>query len=95
MPATKIATCCYCGTGAALVLTGTTRHHLACASCGAPLSQMTVLPAAPARPVTKVKPSHQIYPDKHRPKPEKRKKSKKLGSILWDKFEDLIDDILD
>ena len=33
----KVTTCCYCGTRAALVLSGTTRHELACGSCGAPL----------------------------------------------------------
>ena len=34
---TKIATCCYCGTRAALVLTGKHRHELSCSGCGAPL----------------------------------------------------------
>mgnify|MGYP001627923398 FL=1 len=43
---TKIATCCYCGTRAALVLTGETRHELSCSSCGAPLHDMKLMPAA-------------------------------------------------
>ena len=40
---TKIATCCYCGTRAALVLRGRDRHELSCAACGAPLHDMKML----------------------------------------------------
>lgn len=40
---TKIATCCYCGTRAALVLSGQERHELACSKCGAPLHEMKML----------------------------------------------------
>lgn len=40
---TKIATCSYCGTRAALVLRGKERHELACSSCGAPLHEMKML----------------------------------------------------
>ncbi|WP_371054488.1 hypothetical protein [Rhodosalinus sp. K401] len=58
--ATKIATCTYCGTRAALVLRGDTRHELSCAACGAPLHDLKMLradavearggrPAQPAR----------------------------------------------
>ena len=36
----KIATCCYCGTRAALQLRGDVQHELACASCGAPLHNL-------------------------------------------------------
>lgn len=43
---TKIATCCYCGTRAALVLRGERRHELSCASCGAPLHDMKLMPTA-------------------------------------------------
>ncbi len=42
----KIATCCYCGTRAALVLRGDGRHELSCAACGAPLHEMKAMPAA-------------------------------------------------
>lgn len=42
----KIATCCYCGTRAALVLRGHTRHELSCAACGAPLHEMKAIPRA-------------------------------------------------
>ena len=37
---TKLATCCYCGTRAALVLRGQTRHELSCAGCGAPIHDL-------------------------------------------------------
>ncbi|WP_113911215.1 hypothetical protein [Roseovarius dicentrarchi] len=40
----KIATCCYCGTRAALVLRGEGRHELSCAACGAPLHDMKAIP---------------------------------------------------
>jgi len=40
----KIATCCYCGTRAALVLRGHGRHELSCAACGAPLHEMKAMP---------------------------------------------------
>lgn len=46
-PASKIATCCYCGTRAALVLRGEARHELACSNCGAPLHDLKHLPAHP------------------------------------------------
>lgn len=45
MPGTKIATCCYCGTRAALVLKGRERHELSCSACGAPLHEMKMLRA--------------------------------------------------
>ena len=41
---TKIATCCYCGTRAALILTGKTRHELSCQGCGAPLHDLKMMP---------------------------------------------------
>ncbi|SEL01514.1 hypothetical protein SAMN05421666_2787 [Roseovarius nanhaiticus] len=42
----KIVTCCYCGTRAALVLRGDSRHELSCAACGAPLHEMKAMPCA-------------------------------------------------
>ena len=53
-PTNKIATCCYCGTRAALVLTGEVRHELACASCGAPLHDIRLARTA-ARGTTPVR----------------------------------------
>ena len=104
MPAAhKIATCCYCGTRAALVLRGDTRHELSCSSCGAPLHDLKMLrrdvgtgtaPAAtPARP--KPKPVHPYQPH---PKPRKVKKRKKRKGLFrrlvedaWDEIEDIFD----
>ena len=54
MAATKIATCCYCGTKAALVLRGRDRHELTCGNCGAPLRAMKNLPQTEARAATPV-----------------------------------------
>lgn len=42
----KIATCCYCGKRAALVLRGEGRHELSCAACGAPLHEMKAMPCS-------------------------------------------------
>lgn len=103
MPAQKIATCCYCGTRAALVLKGDDRHELVCSSCGAPLHDLKMLrkapeaaparPAAPRRPAPK--PSH---PKQPHPKAVKSKKRKKRKGLLrhfmeeaWDAIEDIID----
>ena len=61
----KIATCCYCGTRAALVLTGRDRHELACSSCGAPLHDLKMLKAAHPGRSGLVKPSPVRKPSKH------------------------------
>jgi len=47
MVAQKIATCCYCGMKAALVLRGKDSHELSCGSCGAPLYDLKRLPVEP------------------------------------------------
>ncbi|MBV0912876.1 hypothetical protein [Anianabacter salinae] len=99
---TKIATCCYCGTRAALVLTGQTRHELACSACGAPLHDMKAL-----RPVSQRPDDHELVrPSRVRggkPKPEprkstgdKRKKKRKspMKRFLSEAF-DVIEDIFD
>lgn len=100
VPATKIATCCYCGTRAALVLTGREHHELACRSCGAPLHQMKRLRAAPeSRPAETFRRPSRGRPGAHDGKemPSKRKRGKrkpfgrKLVSELWDIIEDIID----
>jgi|SRR6056297_2936692 len=48
---TKIATCNYCGTRAALVF-DRGRHELACRACGAPLHEMKAMPL-PEKPARK------------------------------------------
>ena len=103
MAATKIATCCYCGTKAALVLRGQERHELTCSNCGAPLHAMKMLPpqpsqtAAPARQTKRKR--VEKYPEYSRDRPKKRKKSKGFGrrvmSELWDVVEDVVDEIFD
>ncbi|MDJ0629501.1 MAG: hypothetical protein QNJ44_14675 [Rhodobacter sp.] len=91
---TKIATCCYCGTRAALVLKGRERHELACSGCGAPLHEMKVVPLA--RKAEKAPKPAAGYP--HRPKPKKKtKKSSRKGKLRYfarEAFE-LIEDIFD
>ncbi|WP_299790060.1 hypothetical protein [uncultured Marivita sp.] len=65
---TKIVTCCYCGTRAALVLRGESRHELSCAACGAPLHDMKLLRAdAVETPVSSTK------VNTHRPVPKQRR----------------------
>ena len=92
---TKIATCCYCGTRAALVLKGKERHELACSACGAPLHDLKIMPA-PKAEKPKAKPSRPVY--SKRPKPQKKqKKSKKrsrMSHFLGEAW-DVIDDIFD
>ena len=102
MPVTKITTCCYCGARAALRLAGSERHELACATCGAPISKMKMLPAtspapapapqpAPARPAPQ-KPASKL---RERPKKKSRKRRKGLIAKLWDEVKDEIEDIFD
>ncbi|MFX0545582.1 hypothetical protein ACEWPL_008560 [Roseovarius sp. S1116L3] len=62
----KIATCCYCGTRAALVLRGEGRHELSCAACGAPLHEMKAMPCnAPSRNGAQPKPAPRRKPAPH------------------------------
>lgn len=103
MRARKIATCCYCGTRAALVLTGNDRHELACSSCGAPLHDLKMLPkaaggaSAPAARVARPQPKA-VHPKQPHPKPRKVKKRKKRKGLfrhlveeVWDEIEDIFD----
>jgi hypothetical protein len=96
MPATKIATCCYCGTRAALVLRGETRHELSCAACGAPLHDLKAMPVHRTR-AAKTPP---VQPAPRRPEParpakQRRRKRKSLSRYLLSEAFDLIEDILD
>ncbi|MGI1663443.1 hypothetical protein ACRDNQ_14480 [Palleronia sp. KMU-117] len=103
MPHRKIATCCYCGARAALVLTGTARHELACAGCGAPLHDLKMLKADHVEDRRTVKPSPlhdwQGAPDgrpaRPRPGPRKAKRRKGFGRRLFEEAFDLIEDIFD
>ncbi len=95
MTVTKIATCCYCGTRAALALKGDMRHELACAQCGAPLSKMKMLKAEPQATMTSGRPAvdHRLRPEKSRPKKVSRKKTlkRRVLSEIWDAVEDIFD----
>lgn len=103
MPAVKVATCCYCGTKAALVLTGRVNHELSCGTCGAPLSKMKMLPkqvvAAPhnERPLTFTHPTGAAKnPDKKQHKtPKKRSKLRYLGRKAFEEIWDVVEDIFD
>jgi hypothetical protein len=99
---TKIATCCYCGTRAALVL-DKARHELGCASCGAPLHNLKRIPmeapvetAKPreikhSRPLQVKKQEHRLGKLKtHNPKRRKSLFSKALEEIF-----DVVEDIFD
>ncbi|KMW59942.1 hypothetical protein AIOL_000091 [Candidatus Rhodobacter oscarellae] len=97
---TKIATCNYCGTRAALVLTGRTRHELACSGCGAPLHDLKSLPLEPSRKKTRQTReygiSHAPSPKKSKPQ-RKRKKSKKKSRMrgFFEEAFDVLEDIFD
>jgi hypothetical protein len=95
----KIATCCYCGTRAALSFRGTERHELACSNCGAPLHEMKMLRSDAVGDRELVHPSP-IRSSKKRtaPDPRKRRKKKKTKSLssrfmeeIWDAAEDIFD----
>ena len=94
---TKIATCNYCGTRAALVLSGEVRHELACSGCGAPLHDLKLMPARKADRKT-FKPSryerYEKAPKTSR-KPPKKKKRKSTARWLLGEAADLIEDIFD
>ena len=102
MLAQKIATCCYCGMKAALVLRGKVSHELSCVSCGAPLHDLKRLPVetpmkAPKKRSmdpgqhTSHKPMKKVK-SKHKPKKKKRFSFMKAA---FDVIEDVFDDILD
>lgn len=99
MPATKIATCCYCGTKAALVLRGERHHELSCSSCGAPLQALKMLPKQPERATasstTPAHPGPSWVRDAKVKKPKKRKKNKSFKQKAWGEFWDAIEDIFD
>ena len=100
----KIATCCYCGTRAALILRSTGRHELSCSSCGAPLHEMKALPmrsaAAPVRAMPAAAARTAPGPKTRRKPVKKRKKMRKFSPMrafrealdeVWDVVEDTID----
>ncbi len=106
MPNTKIATCCYCGHRATLVLRGRERHELSCAKCGAPLHDLKMLPLAhhgkqnlvkptPAKGYGRPETSDHDKRRTARPKYKKRKKRKSLGRWFVEEAWDVIEDVFD
>ena len=108
MPARKIATCCYCGTRAALVLKGRDRHELACSSCGAPLHDLKQMPmsgsgpagataprATPARPAPRPTHPRAEWGRPERPKHMKKRKSGKRAKKIFEEIWDVVEDIFD
>jgi hypothetical protein len=93
---TKIATCCYCGLRAALVL-DRNRHELTCAGCGAPLHDLKNLPREHPGKTELVRPSG-VRPGTppNKPRKKKRHKSKKriIGKLFEETF-DVLEDIFD
>lgn len=95
----KIATCCYCGTRAALSLRGKERHELACSNCGAPLHEMKMLRSDAVGERELVRPSRiRSEPQSRGNDLRRRKKKKKTKSLsrrfmeeVWDAAEDLFD----
>ena len=82
----KIATCCYCGTKAALALRGQDQHELSCASCGAPLSVMKHI---------KINTEPAVHHYSKQPKIKKAKKKKSAQSRLFKLAFNVLDDIFD
>ncbi|MEM6275808.1 MAG: hypothetical protein AAF714_02585 [Pseudomonadota bacterium] len=103
MRQTKIATCCYCGHRAALVLAGESSHELACSSCGAPIHNLKMLPKSRDKSHKDlVKPSplpgrqdHRTAPSTKSLKPKKQKKKKSFKRRLMGEIFDIIEDIID
>ncbi|MBX2855076.1 MAG: hypothetical protein KTR21_08815 [Rhodobacteraceae bacterium] len=110
----KIASCCYCGARAALTLgdvsrDGFTRHELACANCGAPISMLKRLKveAAPtpvrrpqpqrnrATPQPFAKSPRKAPPRKAPPKKKKRRSPKRRRYSFVEILDDLFDDLED
>lgn len=94
----KIATCCYCGTRAALVLEAG-RHELSCSSCGAPLHEIKRMPTGSHGPRELVHPSpvRNTSPGKpHRAKKKSKKKQKRsMGQLFMAKLADAAEDVFD
>jgi hypothetical protein len=103
---TKIATCCHCGTKAALTL-DVGRHELSCSSCGAPLHDLKRVPQStqPPKPAKRQAVSHhaplrsfQEAPKaaaSKKKKPRKVKKRKGWFRDIAEEVFDFVDDIFD
>ena len=100
MTATKIATCCYCGTRAALVFRGKERHELACSNCGAPLHELKMLRSDAVGERELVRPSPVRNHDGRRinrntKTKSKRRRKKGLAYKVFEEAWDVLEDIFD
>ncbi len=100
MPQTKVATCCYCGTRAALVLTGQGRHELSCSACGAPLHNLKMLKSnhaerSPSEHAFRGKAKKPKKPTQPNHKRSKKKKREGIGAWLAEEIWDAVEDIFD
>lgn len=100
---TKIATCSYCGSRAALVL-GRDRHELACDRCGAPLHDMKRLKSDDAARSDRKevlghgkhkRPYATPEPKKYHSRKRPRKRRKSLMRYVLEEAIDVIEDIFD
>jgi uncharacterized Zn finger protein len=97
---TKIATCCHCGTRATLRV-DRDRHALTCANCGAPLTDIKMLPKAKSKAAVSHqrpkrsfdKPGQADSYKKHKPR-NRKSRSKWFRNIAGEVF-DLVEDIFD
>lgn len=97
---TKIATCCHCGSRAALTL-DRWRHELACASCGAPLHALKSLPIDRPAPIPAVshQPTLRAFSQSGKTRPKVKKTKTKRRKSLWHRIAeeafDVVEDIFD
>ncbi|WP_372836819.1 hypothetical protein [Puniceibacterium confluentis] len=97
---TRIATCCYCGARAALILRGEVRHELSCAACGAPLQDLKRLPVRGPQPggakPHRTRPAGVPAPGRAcKDKRKKVKRRKTLGRRFLDEAFDALEDLFD
>ncbi len=96
---TKITTCCYCGSRAALVLRGKVSHELSCGSCGAPIHVMKRVAieterAKPAQAAPRMAISHKSPPKSFK-RPQKKKRRKSALRWFVEEAKDALEDIFD
>ena len=97
----KIATCCYCGTRAALSLRGDVQHELSCSNCGAPLHEMKMLRADASgdRELVRNSPIRRDNEANWKRGKRRKKKQKSLAhrfmEEVWDVAEDIFEEIFD
>ncbi|SLN54726.1 hypothetical protein PEL8287_02936 [Roseovarius litorisediminis] len=106
----KIATCSYCGMRAAL-LWDKARHELACASCGAPLHDIKMMPqhseteGKKRKSIVSRRPAVIQQPrwfqevsgnrQNQRPRHKRSKRRKPLARRVLDELWDVVEDIFD